>query len=210
MQATDMRSLSRDARHERRVQVICLRNSGRSHDRIARQLGLSRTGVFDICKRWKLHGEKGLYDVPGGRRPGEGRALDLVQEVVMREIVATKTPDEMQLPWALWTRAAVSQLISQYCAVALSVRAVGEYLARWGFTPHKPLTQAREQSPGAVGQWLRKDYPRIAARARAEGAEVHWGDETGLRIDDVRGRGATPRAGRHPSCASPAGARTCR
>jgi transposase len=193
MQATDMRSLSRDARHERRVQVIGLRRSGRSYDDIACQTGLSRTGVFDICKRWKLHGGKGLYDAPGGRPAGEGRALDLVQEVTMREVVATKTPDEMQLPWALWTRAAVGQLIEQYCAVALSVRAVGLYLARWGFTPQKPLTQAREQSPAAVKQWLRKDYPQIAARAHAEGAEIHWGDETGLRIDDVRGRGYAPR-----------------
>jgi transposase len=77
--------------------------------------------------------------------------------------------------------------------VALSVRAVGLYLARWGFTPQKPLTQAREQSPAAVDKWLQEDYPKIVARARAEGAEIHCGDETGLRSDDVRGRGYAPR-----------------
>jgi transposase len=132
MQATDMRSLSRDARHERRVQVIRLRESGRSYESIARRTGLSRTGVFDVCKRCRLHGARGLHDVPGGRPVGEGRALDLMQEVTMREVVATKTPDEMQLPWALWTRAAVGELPRQYCAVAPSVRAVGLYLARWG------------------------------------------------------------------------------
>ena len=193
MQATDMRSLSRDARHERRVQVIRLRERGYSYEDIAQQTGLSRTGVFDICKRWRLLGETGLYDASGGRPAGEGRALDLVQEVTMREVVATKTPDEMQLPWALWSRAAVGELIRQYCAVALSVRAVGLYLARWGFTPQKPLVRAREQSPAAVDKWLQEDYPKVAARARAEGAEIHWGDETGLRSDDVRGRGYAPR-----------------
>jgi transposase len=193
MQATDMRSLSRDARHERRVQVIRLRERGHSYEDIAQQTGLSRTGVFDICKRWRLLGDKGLRDAPGGRPAGEGRALELVQEVTIREVVASRTPDEMQLPWALWTRAAVGELIRQYCAVALSVRAVGLYLARWGFTPQKPLVRAREQSPAAVSQWLKEDYPKIAARARAEGAEIHWGDETGLRSDDVRGRGYAPR-----------------
>jgi hypothetical protein len=81
--------------------------------------------------------------------------------------------------------------------VALSVRALGLYLARWGFTPQKSLTQAREQSSAAVKTWLKQDYPTIAARARAEGAEIHWGDETGLRSDDVRGRGHAPR-GRTP------------
>lgn len=32
----------------------------------------------------------------------------------------------------------------------------------------------------------------IAARAKTEGAEIHWGDETGLRSDDVRGRSYAP------------------
>jgi hypothetical protein len=35
-------------------------------------------------------------------------------------------------------------------------------------------------------------YPEIAARAKKEGAEIHWGDETGLRSDDVRGRSFAP------------------
>jgi transposase len=44
-----------------------------------------------------------------------------------------------------------------------------------------------------VKQWLDEAYPQIAARAKAEGAEIHWGDETGLRSDDVRGRGYAPK-----------------
>jgi uncharacterized protein YerC len=58
MEATDMRSLSRDARHERRVQVIRLRKAGQTYDEIAAQTGLSRTGVFDICKRHEAAGAK--------------------------------------------------------------------------------------------------------------------------------------------------------
>lgn len=63
MEAIDMRSLSRDARHERRVQVIRLRKAGQTYDEIAAQTGLSRTGVFDICKRHEAAGEKALRDV---------------------------------------------------------------------------------------------------------------------------------------------------
>jgi transposase len=44
-----------------------------------------------------------------------------------------------------------------------------------------------------VHQWLDRQYPEIAARAKAENAEIHWGDETGLRSDDVRGRGYAPK-----------------
>ncbi len=70
---------------------------------------------------------------------------------------------------------------------------MGLYLSRWGFTPQKPMRRAYEQSPAAVKTWLEHDYPVIAARAKAEGAEIHWGDESGLRSDDVRGRSYAPK-----------------
>ena len=46
------------------------------------------------------------------------------------------------MDFALWTRAAVMQLIERECDIKLSVRAVGNYLARWGFTPQKPIKRA--------------------------------------------------------------------
>lgn len=54
-----------------------------------------------------------------------------------------------------------------------------------------------EQSPTAVRHWLQTQYPAIAARARADGDGIHWGDESALRSDDVRGRSDAPE-GRTP------------
>jgi transposase len=193
MQATDMRSLSPQARHERRVQVIRLRKAGRTYDEIAEQTGLSRTGVFNICKRHEAAGAKALRDAPGGRKSGQGRTLELTQELLVRQLIADKTPDQLKMPYALWTRAAVGQLIEQSFGIRLAVRTVGLYLTRWGFTPQKPMKKAYEQSPAAVKKWLEQDYPGIATRAKAEGAEIHWGDESGLRSDDVRGRSYAPK-----------------
>jgi transposase len=193
MEATDMRSLSRDARHERRVQVIRLRKAGQTYDEIAAQTGLSRTGVFDICKRHEAAGAKALRDAPTGRQSGDGRLLDAAQEAAVRKLITDKTPDQLKMPYALWTRGAVAQLIEQRFGIRLPVRTMGLYLARWGFTPQKPMKKAYEQSPAAVKKWLDQDYPVIAARAKAEGAEIHWGDESGLRSDDVRGRGFAPK-----------------
>ena len=89
------------------------------------------------------------------------------------------------------------ELIRQRFRVRLAVRTMGTYLARWGFTAQKPLRRAYEKDPAAVRRWLRRDYPAIAARAKAEGGTIFWGDETGLRSDDVRGRSYAPR-GRTP------------
>ena len=79
------------------------------------------------------------------------------------------------MDFALWTRAAVGQLIEAECKIKLSVRGVGKYLKRWGFTPQKPIRRAYEQSPEAVKKWLDEEYPAIAAKAKAEGGEIHWG-----------------------------------
>ena len=75
----------------------------------------------------------------------------------------------------------------------MPIRTVGEYLKRWGFTPQKPVRRAYERNPKAVERWLGEEYPAIEARAKREKAEIHWGDETGLRSDDTKGRGYSPR-----------------
>jgi transposase len=134
---------------------------------------------------------------PRGPGPGYGRFLDADQEAATRELIRRHTPDELDLPFALWSRAAVRELIWQRFGVRLAVRTMGTYLARWGFTAQKPLRRAYEQDPAAVRRWQRRDYPAIAARAKAEGGSIFWGDETGLRSDDVRGRSYAPR-GRTP------------
>jgi transposase len=52
MKHVDMRKLAPAAQEERRRQVIGLRRNGASYATIAAQVGLSQTGVFDICKRF--------------------------------------------------------------------------------------------------------------------------------------------------------------
>jgi transposase len=186
MKHVDMRSLQPAAQEERRRQVI--------YEAIGLQVGLTRNGVFDICKRFRDSGEAGLQTGPRGPAPGTGRFLTAAQETAIRELICRDTPDAYGLPFALWGRAAVAALIEQRCAVRLAVRTMGTYLARWEFTPQKPLRRAYEQQPDAVRHWLKKDYPAIEAKARRQKGAIFWGDESGLRSDDVRGRGYAPRS----------------
>ncbi len=197
MKHVDMRKLPAAAQEERRRQVIGLRKRGLTYKAIAAQVGLSQTGVFDICKRFAARGAKGLVSQPRGRKPDEQRLLDVAQETEVRRLICRHTPDELDLPFALWSRAAVQEVIQQHCGVVLAVRTVGKYLARWGFTAQKPIRRAYEQNPAAVRRWLGRDYPAIVAAARRARGTIFWGDETGLRSDDVRGRSYAPR-GRTP------------
>jgi transposase len=45
------------------------------------------------------------------------------------------------MPYALWTRTAVAQLIEQRFGIVLAVRTMGLYLKRWGFTPQNGMCQ---------------------------------------------------------------------
>jgi hypothetical protein len=99
----------------------------------------------------------------------------------------------LKLAFALWTRHAVQQLIKQMFRITMPIRTVGDYLRRWGFTPQKPVKIAYEQRPAQVKKWLDEEYPAIKARARTEGADIHWGDETGVRSDCQHGRSYAPK-----------------
>ena len=132
-----MRKLPAAAQEERRRQVVGLRQRGLTCREIAEQVGLSRTGVINICQRFATEGAKGLVSKPRGRRPDEQRLLDAAQEAEAQKLIRRHTPDELGLPFALWSRAAVGMLVTRQCGVELAVRTVGKYLARWGFTAQR-------------------------------------------------------------------------
>ena len=69
-----------------------------------------------------------------------------------------------------WTRAAVGELIERECGIALKVRAVGNYLKRWGFTPQKPIKRAYEQRPEAVKAWIDEAFRRLRLVQRPKAA----------------------------------------
>ncbi len=122
--------------------MIGLRQSGASYAAIAAQVGLSQTGVFDICKRFATKGKKGLVSGKRGRKPDEQRRLTSAQETEIKRLICRHMPDELGLDFALWSRAAVRALILRQYGVRLAVRTTGTYLAHWGFAAQKPLRRA--------------------------------------------------------------------
>lgn len=193
MEKDDARKLSPAEQHERRRQVVRAHKRVRTRSQIAEEVGLSYTAVSKIIACFELQGMAALAPRKRGRRSGEDRALTPEQEARIRHLICDARPEQLKMDFALWSRPAVMHLIERECGVTLHVRSVGKYLARWGFTPQKPIKRAYEQSPAAVQAWLDTSYPEIARRAKAEDAEIHWGDETALVNTDVRGRSFAPR-----------------
>lgn len=156
---------------------------------VADLLGVSRETV---CRWWSAYTAGGVEALPHdrtGRPRGSGRTLTDAQAAHLQQLLDAHSPEDLGIAAPLWTRRAVRDLIRQECGIVMPVRTVGEYLQRWGYTVKRPRRHARDQDPAEVRAWLRQTYPAIEARAYAEGAEIHWGDETGVAADEHLGSG---------------------
>lgn len=186
----DARKISIAELKERRNQVIRAYKRGVNQLQISRDVGMSYQGVRGIVWRYKENGSASITPKVRGRKEGTQRYLDEAQENDIKRLICEKRPEQLKMDFALWNRVAVGQLVEQQFGIKLGVRAVGNYLGRWGFTPQRPIKRAYEQRPEAVKKWLDEQYPDIA---KVEGAEIHWGDETAVGNTDVRGRLYAPR-----------------
>ena len=186
MEIRDARSLPPIAQEDLRQKALKAILDGRKQVEAAKILGVTRQTVGRWVKKFREGGEKALKAKRRGRP--KGGALLPWQAAQIARTVVDHNPEQLRLPFYLWTREAVAQLIKQRFGIRLSIWTVGRYLARWGFTPQKPVRRAYERNPEAVKQWLEKDYPTMQKQAKREKALIYWGDETGLRSDHAVGR----------------------
>jgi transposase len=158
--------------------------------------GFNRTTIYKWIKAAFRRGG-GVRALRSTKATGRPRSLTAAQERRVFRWINGRDPRQYGLDFGLWTRTVVAELIGKKFGVQLGVSAVGELLARLGLTPQKPLQRAYQRDPQAIERWQRETYPAIARRAKAQGAEVFFWDESGFRADTVHGktwgvRGQTP------------------
>jgi transposase len=186
MNKRDARFLSPPAQEDLRRRVVAAVRGGMYQAEAARTFGVSRQSVNNWMKMCRSGGLRCLRSGRRGRPPVQRLAPHQAATVV--RLITDRCPDQLKLPFALWTREALCGLLAQRLGLKVSVWTAGRYLRRWGFSPQKPVRRAYERAPEAVRHWLEEKYPAIRARAKREGAEIHWGDEMGLRSDHQAGR----------------------
>jgi transposase len=195
MDIQDARSLPPEAQQALRERVVRAVAGGMSRTDAADAFGVCRQTV---SRWWNAYRRRGPAALPARKRGPKARPL-LAPEQRARlwHVLTTRAPDQVGLGEALWTREAVAAWAARELGVERSRWVWGRWLKAQGFTPQKPARRAYEQDRAAVERWLAEEYPRVAREAAAEGAEVHWLDEAGLRSDCQAGRGYAPR-GRTP------------
>ena len=63
-------------------------------------------------------------------------------------MICEKCPDQLSLPFALWTRGVIRELIRREFDIRLSIREVGEYVTWWGYIPQKAARRVRARRCG--------------------------------------------------------------
>ena len=170
MKTQDFRSLPPAGQEQLRRKAVDAVLGGMTIVQAARVFGVTRQAVGSWMERYETAGARALKAQPRGRPRGTSRLLPWQAAQTARAVV-DRCPNQLKLPFWLWTREAVGELITRRYGVKLSVWTVGRMLRRWGFTPQKPVRRAFEQNPEEVRRWLREVYPGIRAEAKRQKAE---------------------------------------
>jgi transposase len=196
MPKPDARTLPPRAQEDLRRRVVAAVRGGMGITGASRAFQVTRQSIHNWMNAVEGGGTRALRARKRGPKEG-ARLLEPHQAAAIVRMITAGCPDQLQLPFALWTREAVAALAQRRFGVTLSLSTIGRYLRDWGLTPQKPVRRAYERDEAAVQAWLKEEYPAIHARAKREKAEIHWGDEMGLRSDHQSGTSYSPR-GRTP------------
>ena len=154
----------------------------------------------ETVRRWvrlaRSSGAGALEARKRGRPAGRSGLLTLRQQEAMVAAIEGGRPDQYMLVQLLWTRSAVADLATARFGVRPALRTVSTWLSDWGFTAKKPVWRVISQNEDVVRAFITQTYPALAKRARAERAEIWFLDESGLRVDAVRGRAYAKRGSR--------------
>ena len=136
MEARDFRGIGRAAQEElRRRALFLIERQGLSQGQAAQLVGVHRQTVNTWVKRHREQGGDGLLD---GRRvsPRRGKGILSAEEAgQIRAWIVEHTPDQLGLPFGLWTSRAVRELIERRLEKRPGLTAVQLYLQRWGLIP---------------------------------------------------------------------------
>lgn len=203
MENRDARTLKSEAQEELRRQAIKMLQRGMKQQEVADQIEVSRRAVGIWWRAFEKSGWSALKKRKRGRPSGVHGKLTEAQEREIQKIITDKTPDQLKMKFALWSRDAVRTLIRERYAIEFTLQHIGGLLKRWGFTPQRPLKKAYEQRPAEVQKWMDESYPKVKAKAKAENAEIWWGDETAVKPECHFRRGYSPK-GKTPTVHQPA------
>lgn len=136
MNEMDGRKLDHNTLEEIRIRAVKRVEAGESLEAVIKAFGFHRSCIYDWIAKYREGGVEALRAKPLSGRPSKlnGKQLSWIYKTVVG-----KNPLQLKLPFALWTRAMVKDLIQREFDVNLSTVSVGRLLKKLGARPSRPL-----------------------------------------------------------------------
>ncbi|MBR6014080.1 MAG: winged helix-turn-helix domain-containing protein [Selenomonadaceae bacterium] len=115
-----------------------------------------------------------------GRKVGKGRRLPQEKSDEIKAAIIKYKPDYFKLPYSLWSREAIKELIELKLKKEMPLRTITSYLQLWGMKCQRPAKRATKQNEVAVKEFQEATFPEIVSKAKKEGGMILFGDETGI------------------------------
>ena len=147
MEKEDFRKVKDDIRDPMRKQAMRMIKKGIKKKEVASIYGVHVNTITNWVKKYRNLGSKGLKGLKRGVKSEDKKLLSSLEERQIQAMICDTMPDQLKLPYSLWTRKAVKELIEREFGVKLAITTTGDYLRSWGYTPQKPKKKAYGQKP---------------------------------------------------------------
>jgi len=154
-----------DALEKRRLEAIRLWEMGETQAAIARRAGVVRQSVYRWVNAYRRDGRVGVKKAGrAGRRP-------LLSAAERRQLtkLLLKGPEQLGYETPLWTCPRVAHLIEREFGIRYHPGHVWKLLIALGWSPQRPVGQARERNRAEVESWKTKVWPSIKKKPAGKG-----------------------------------------
>src|SRR3954452_15237465 len=161
--------LTRAQLEERRLAAARLLRAGAlAPAEIARQMGVSRAAVTQWKQRLDRDGLSALRQRRSSGRPARLSEAQWDELLTLLQQGAVAAGFETER----WTLRRIGRVIARTFGVRYHFRSLGRALRARGWSPQRPIPQARERDEALVAAWLKRDWPRIKRGLAAQGARL--------------------------------------
>jgi transposase len=190
----DGRKLDHKTLEQMRIRGVQAVQEGAHPEDVVRALGLGKRCIYNWLAAFRAGG---FAQLKAKRLLGRPMKLNGDQVAWLYRTVAGTTPLQHRFEFALWTIKLVQWLIYDEWKIKFSRSSIHRLMRQLGLSCQRPLERAYEQDPARVQRWKREEFPAIRRLAKEAGAEIWFGDESGVRSDYHAGttwgvKGTTP------------------
>lgn len=173
-------SVKSEVRYQKRVSVVKAIQSGEPVALVARIFQVPVATIYSWLSMYRAGGYHNLKDNKRSGRPSK-----VTPEMLkwLYEAITMGDPRQYKFEFCLWTRRIIRSLLKENYNIDLSLPSISRLLAQLGLSVQKPIFKAYQQNKKSVDEWITGIFPNIKEKAKEEGAEIYFADESSFRSD---------------------------